>query len=268
MLEQRHDKIRQYLYQHGLSSVQTLVEHTDSSLATIRRDLDRLEREGMIVRTRGGAKLADVSGIEVGFRQREHREVQHKRAIAQAAYQHIQAGSSIFLDSSTTALQLARRLRLHPMHLHLTTNSFAAAQELFGVPEVRLLFIGGHIRAENLATVGMYAEEMLDRLWFDQVFISANAVHIEQGLTTFDASEAAINRKMLARASERLLLCDTSKFGKVAPHHIAGVQTLNTIITDDRLSKEWAVRLEQMQVRLETVFSHNEPKSSRLQEDL
>jgi DeoR family transcriptional regulator, aga operon transcriptional repressor len=100
------------------------------------------------------------------------------------------------------------------------------------------------------------------------VLISANAIHLEQGLTTFDTAEAAINRKMLSRAGERLLLCDTSKFGKVAPHHIAGVQTLNTIITDNRLSHEWATQLEQFGVRLETVFSHNEPDGSRLQEDI
>ncbi|MFN3266307.1 MAG: DeoR/GlpR family DNA-binding transcription regulator [Deinococcales bacterium] len=259
MLEARHEKIRQYLYQHGLSSVQVLVEHTASSLATVRRDLNKLEREGVVVRTRGGAKLAEISGIEVGFRQREYREVQHKRAIAQAAYQHLMPSSSIFLDSSTTALQLARRLRLHPMEINVTTNSFAVAQELFGVPGMRLLFIGGHIRAENLATVGMYAEEMLDRLWFDQVFMSANAVHLEQGLTTFDSIEASINRKMLSRAARRFLLCDYTKFGKVAPHYVTSLKSLNYIITDNRLSAQLASQLEQYDIQLETVFSYNEP---------
>ncbi|MEY4531217.1 MAG: hypothetical protein RLZZ156_1938 [Deinococcota bacterium] len=288
MLEQRLDKIRQYLYQHGLSSVQTLVGHTNSSLATIRRDLEKLETEGVVIRTHGGAKLADSSGVEVGFRQREHREVSYKRAIAEAAYKHLQPDSSIFLDSSTTALQLARRLRLHPIRLNLTTNSFAAAQELFGVPEVQLLFVGGHIRTENLATVGMYAEETLDRLWFDQLFMSANAIHQDHGFTTFDTLEAAINRKMLNRATKRFMLSDFTKFGRIAPHHIAALSVVQHIITDSRLSSTWAEHLHKAGVHLEQTaqsitlepaqsitlephhptISHNETQVSRLQEDL
>ncbi len=261
MLEQRLDKIRQYLYQNGHSSVQTLVGHTGSSLATIRRDLEKLETGGVVVRTHGGAKLADSSGVEVGFRQREHRQVAYKRAIAEAAYKHLRPDSSIFLDSSTTALQLARRLRLHPIRLNLTTNSFAAAQELFGVPEVQLLFVGGHIRTENLATVGMYAEETLDRLWFDQLFMSANAIHQDHGFTTYETSEASINRKMLTRATQRFMLSDTTKFGQVAPHHIAGLQSVQHIITDERLSPSWSTHLAEVGVQLEQVqtISHNEP---------
>ena len=290
MLEQRLDKIRQYLYQHGLSSVQTLVGHTNSSLATIRRDLEKLETEGVVIRTHGGAKLADSSGVEVGFRQREHREVSHKRAIAEAAYKHLKPDSSIFLDSSTTALQLARRLRLHPIRLNLTTNSFAAAQELFGVPEVQLLFVGGHIRTENLATVGMYAEETLDRLWFDQLFMSANAIHQDHGFTTYDTLEAAINRKMLNRATKRFMLSDFTKFGQIAPHHSAALSVVQHIITDSRLSSTWAEHLYKAGVHLEQTLepaqsitlepaqctlephhptiSHNETQVSRLQEDL
>ncbi len=263
MLEQRLQKIQQYLYQHGHSSVQTLVEYTDSSLATVRRDLEKLEAEGVVIRTHGGAKLAETSNAEIGFRQREHREVKYKRAIAETAYAHLKPDSSIFLDSSTTALQLAKRLRLHPMRLHLTTNSFAAAQELFGVPEISLLFVGGHIRSENLATIGMYAEETLDRLWFDQLFMSANAIHAEHGFTTFDTSEAAMNRKMLSRAAERYMLCDATKFGKIAPHHVAALQVAQHIITDQRIPDHWKQHLANVGVQLEQVstthiISHNE----------
>ncbi len=253
MLEQRLDKIRQYLYQHGLSKVHNLVGHTGSSLATIRRDLEKLESEGVIVRTHGGAKLADSSNAEIDFRQREHRQVAYKRAIAEAAHKHLKAGSSIFLDSSTTALQLAKRIRLHPIGLNLTTNSFAAAQELFGVPEVKLLFVGGHIRTENLATVGMYAEETLDRLWFDQLFMSSNAIHQDHGFTTYEPTEAAMNRKMLARATQRFMLCDHTKFGKIAPHHIAGLQIVQHVITDQRLSQNWAIHFEDIGVQLEQI---------------
>ena len=170
-------------------------------------------------------------------------------------------------------------MRLQPIRLNLSTNSFAAAQELFGVPEVQLLFVGGHIRTENLATVGMYAEETLDRLWFDQLFMSANAIHQDHGFTTYEPSEAAINRKMLSRATVRFMLSDSTKFGQVAPHHIAGLQSVQHMITDERLSPTWSghlakagVQLEQAKagiqleqakagIQLEQVqtFSHNEP---------
>jgi DeoR family fructose operon transcriptional repressor len=253
MLDTRLQSIQQLLYAQGPMSVQHIAKHTGASIATVRRDLGRLEAQGVVVRTHGGAKLAQASGVEVAFQAREHVEVIFKRAIAEAAYNHLQPGTTIFLDAGTTVLQLARVLRLRPLPLSVVTNGLAIAQELMGVNEVKLLMLGGQLRTENLSSVGMYAEEMLSRLWFDQLFLGTNAVHLEHGLTSFDMSEASINRKMLERASVRMVLVDASKFGRTAPHQVAPLNDVHHVISDTRLEVAWVKQLTSLGLTLERV---------------
>jgi DeoR/GlpR family transcriptional regulator of sugar metabolism len=251
MLEERLQRIQHLLFTQGPSSVSALAELTHSSEATIRRDLDRLEQLGLVERTRGGAKLAHGAGIEVAFQAREHQHVAHKRAIAQTAYEHLRSNSTILLDAGTTVLQLARIIRLNPLPITIITNSLAVAQEVLGVGGINLYLLGGQVRPENLSSVGMYTEEALRRFWADQLFLGSNAVHLEQGLSSFDPQEASINRVMLERAETRYLLADSSKFDSRAMHHVAPLSSLQHVITDSRLPTGWRDALGQLNIELE-----------------
>jgi DeoR family fructose operon transcriptional repressor len=239
---ERLDAIRGYLYAHGFSSVQALADAVGASLATIRRDLQFLEREGAIDRVHGGARIAEGSSVEVAFQERAKRNLVAKRAIAGAAYRALVPHATVFLDAGTTILQLARLIRLNPLPLRIFTNGLTVAQELLNVPNIDVAVLGGQLRSENVSLVGPEAEAMLDTLWFDQLFLGVSAIAPDGAIYSVDSAEASLNRRMLMRSAETYLLADATKFGTAATYRVAPVSSAR-IITDWRLGSEWRERL-------------------------
>jgi DeoR/GlpR family transcriptional regulator of sugar metabolism len=149
MKPERAQAIRQFLFSQGSSSITAIAHAVGASIPTLRRDLVQLEEEGVVVRTHGGARLADQFEVEVAFEQREAHALMAKRAIGDLAYDMLQPGSSVFLDSGTTVLQLARRIRVNPLPLNVFTNCLPAAQMLIDVAGVKVTLLGGQLRKEN-----------------------------------------------------------------------------------------------------------------------
>lgn len=243
MKDDRLTAIRQHLYSHGFSSVQAIADAVGASLATIRRDLMVLEAEGVIARTHGGARISSSSGVEVAFALREQENLAAKRAIADIAFEMLRPYSSVFLDAGTTVLQLARRLRLDPMPLSVFTNGIVVAQTLMEVPGLSVTVIGGKLRAENASMVGAAAEAMIDRLWFDQLFLGAGAIGDDRRLYSLDASEARLNEMMMARSAETVLLADASKFDRRLTYLVTPLGPSMRIVTDEALSASWRRKL-------------------------
>ena len=242
---ERLDAIRSHLYAHGFSTIQALAESVGASLATIRRDLQVLEREGSIDRVHGGARIAEGSSIEVAFQERAKRNLAAKRAIAAAAYELLRPHATVFLDAGTTVLQLSRLIRISPLPLRIFTNGLAVAQEFLNIPDLEVALLGGELRSENASLVGPQAEAMLESLWFDQLFLGASAVGQDGAIYSVDSAEASLNRRMLARAEQRFLLADSSKFGSMATYRVAAVSATR-IVTDSKLTAEWRARLADM----------------------
>ncbi|MFS2155837.1 DeoR/GlpR family DNA-binding transcription regulator [Pseudomonas sp. Pseusp122] len=244
--DERLSLICQHLYSHGESTIQTIADIADASLATVRRDLLSLEADGTIHRTHGGARIAKSAGVEVAFDLRENQNLFAKRAIAEVAYEQIVPGSSIFLDAGTTVLQLARRLRLDPLPLSVFTNCLNVAQVLMNTPGISIVLLGGQLRAENASMVGALAEAMIENLWFDQLFLGAGAIAPDACIYSLDASEAQLNQKMLARAGSTLLLADSSKFDQRLTYRVAPLSPALTVISDEQLSAKWQSRLQEL----------------------
>ncbi|NDW06444.1 DeoR family transcriptional regulator [Jiella sp. 40Bstr34] len=243
MKRDRLSAIRQILYSSGSSSIEEIAEAVGASPATVRRDLVTLESAGAITRTRGGARIADSAGIEVAFQHREQQNLAAKRAIAEAAFETLAPHCSLFLDAGTTALQLARCIRLNPMPLSVFTNCLVTAQHLMDVAGIKVTVIGGVLRTENASMVGSLAEELLDRLWFDHLFLGAGAIAEDLSIYSLDEAEARLNEKMLTRATLKTLLVDHSKFGRRLTYRVAALAPEIEIITDDGLEASWRQRL-------------------------
>src|SRR3569623_844516 len=141
----RLDAIRSYLYAHGFSSIQALSDSVGASLATIRRDLQVLEREGAIDRVHGGARIAEGSSVELAFQERAKRNLAAKRSIAAAAYELLVPHAAVFLDAGATVLQLARLLRVNPLPLRIFTTGLAVAQDFLDIPHHELALHGGQL---------------------------------------------------------------------------------------------------------------------------
>lgn len=239
----RLSAIRQHLYARGSSSVQALAEAVGASHATIRRDLLTLETEGVVDRTHGGAQISAPAGVEVAFAVREQANIAAKRAIADAAFDMIEPHCAVFLDAGTTVLQLVRRLRIDPIPLTVFTNGLSVAQALMDVPRVTATVIGGRLRRENASMVGPAAEAMIERLWFDRLFLGAGAIADDGCIYSLDEDEARLNETMRRRATATALLADSSKFGRRLTHKVGALDDSVLVITDDRLPGSWRQRL-------------------------
>lgn len=244
MKTERAQAIRQFLFSNGSSPIAAIADAVGASIPTLRRDLIELEEEGVVIRTHGGARLADQFEVEVAFEQREAHALLAKRAIGDLAYDMLHPGSSIFLDSGTTVLQLARRIRVNPLPLNVFTNCLPAAQMLIDVTGVKVTLLGGQLRKENSSVVGPLAEEMLDRLWFKQLFLGAGAIADDGFLSSIDENEARLNSVMLSRAERRVLLADASKFGQRLTYKVAPLSDMHAVVTDDALIPDWAERIQ------------------------
>ncbi|WP_249206724.1 DeoR/GlpR family DNA-binding transcription regulator [Gluconobacter cerinus] len=228
-------QIRHYLYLNGMSGVHELARQVDASLATIRRDLQLLEEQGIVIRTRGCASLTASIDREVAFEARENHALEHKRAIADQAFCRIERGSKVFFDAGTTVLQLARRLRISPMPLTVFSNNIMVSEMLSGVEGVETILLGGRVRHTNRSLVGLLAEQALEKLWFDQVFLGASAVQPDATISTPDEEEARLNALMMKRTDTCFLLVDSTKFARHSTYSVGFLDQVSCIFTDTDL---------------------------------
>ena len=250
MKPDRLASIRDHLYAHGASSAEDLALAVGSSVATIRRDLVVLARQGIVDRSFGSVRIASGAGIEIAFEVRERQNLAQKRAIAATAYELIRPHGAVFLDASTTVLQLARLLRVSPVPLAVFTNGLAVAQELMHVSKLRVTLLGGALRSENASVVGPAAEAMLDRLWFDQLFLGVSTVGDDGYIYSLDAVEASLNERMIERSAAVAVMADSGKFGRRATHRVGPLTPSIRVITDPDLSKIHRRRLAEAGVDL------------------
>ena len=256
---ERLDAIRSHLYANGFSSIQGLAGAVGASLATIRRDLQALEREGAIDRVHGGARIAEGSSVEVAFQERAKHNLSAKRALAAAAYKLLSPHATVFLDAGTTVLQLARLIRINPMPLRIFTNGLSVAQEFLNVPNLEVVVLGGQLRSENASLVGPQAEATLDGLWFDQLFLGVGAVGDDGAIYSVDSAEASLNGHMLPRSAQRFVMADASKFSTMATYRVAPLSAVTRVITDHRLSAEWRRRFDELGIAATIVEAGGSP---------
>ena len=235
--------IRTHLFTKGFSSVVEIAEAFGVSEPTVRRDLMELEAAGVITRSHGGARIAESSGAEVAFEAREQINLAPKRAIGAAAWQMLHPDTAVFLDAGTTVLQLARRLRLNPVPLRVFTNCLVVAQLLMPVEALTVTLLGGVIRPQNASMVGTLAEEALERLWFDQLFLGAGAIAETGEISSADDQEARLNGRMLARANRVVVLADADKFGHRLTFRVGRLGPGMQVVTEARLDAGWQQRL-------------------------
>ncbi|MHA3914402.1 DeoR/GlpR family DNA-binding transcription regulator [Halovulum sp. GXIMD14793] len=242
--------IRQVLFARGHMSIAELAAAVDASEPTIRRDLTVLERDGTIERTHGGAQISGNSDIEIAFESREQINLDVKRAIGERAYDMLNPGSSVFLDAGTTVLQLARLIRLRPMALRIFTNCLPVAQHLMQVPDVSVTLLGGALRVQNASMVGPLAEQALQSLWFDQVFLGVGAVGPDLAIYSADEQEARINKLMLERTNAPIILADSDKFNTRLTYQVGPLVGQMAIVSDTSLAHDFARKLNETGIAL------------------
>lgn len=218
--------------------VSELSREYEVSEETIRRDLDRLEDEGYIVKSYGGAVLNESNVTELPHNVRRGVNTAAKQRIAELAYNEIEENDHIFLDASTTSVFIAKNIK-QKEHLTVITNSIENLLELSMVTGWDIISTGGQLRPGTMSLTGWKTAETLSAYHVDKVFMSCKGISADKGITDGNDETAGIKQAMIASADRVYLAADLSKFGKTAFSQICGFNKIDTVITDSEPDAVW-----------------------------
>jgi DeoR family transcriptional regulator, fructose operon transcriptional repressor len=210
----RWERICALVSQQGECSVEELIEILGVSGMTIRRDLQALAEQGKVIRTHGGAALAERISFEFDFLRRAKQQQAAKAAIGATAAALVEEGQSLLLDSGTTTLALSRQLRGH--RLTVITTSLPIASQLQYDPQITVLLLGGYLRAGSPDLAGALTESNLETLHADVAFIGADAIDARGAVYNQSPEVARMLTKMAAAANRVFVVADHTKLGRTA----------------------------------------------------
>jgi DeoR/GlpR family transcriptional regulator of sugar metabolism len=213
LAETRRRAIAEALRSTGSVTVAEVEASFGVSPMTARRDLDELERRGILRRTHGGAVLPTTSAHEDSFARRLAVATEPKRRLAEEAVALMAPGETVFLDSSTTSYFVARRVVETGLATTILTNSLPVMELVFndGGPNLELIGVGGTLRRLTRSFVGPFAVRTVQGHFADRLFLSVKGLTETGMMTDADALEAEVKRTMIAQAGEATLLIDSSK---------------------------------------------------------
>ena len=212
------------------------------STATVRRDLDELAAQGLLRRVHGGAVATERSS-EPHFEVKVAEAAEEKERIAARAVSLLAPDETIYLDSGSTTLAVARLLRGWD-RLTVVTNSLPIANELGGQGP-RLILIGGEYRPTSQAFVGPLSRHLLEHVHVSKALVGTYALSLEDGLSTTDASEAFTKALALDRATEVIGLADSRKLGTTSFAHAGRLDQVDVLVTDAQINDHVARDLQQ-----------------------
>jgi len=201
------------------------------SKVTARTDLDDLESKGLLVRTHGGAVLAERHDLVRLISDTINENSDKKKKICALAARLVDPGQNIIIDSGSTTFHLAKLVANRPVTV--ITNSALVIQELMGVGQVELIVVGGILRRPSMAFMGAYARHSFEQIHADILFLGASGVSLEHGVTCTNLIEADTKQAMIRSVSKVCLLVDSTKFGKTSLATICDWNAVDILITDD-----------------------------------
>ena len=245
---ERQREIVRLLVDAGSLRVGDLVEAFEVSDETIRRDLAVLEEQGFLTRTHGGA-IAEGVHRETTFQRRAREFVAEKDAIARAAAELVEDGSTIILDSGTTMRHFAKHLR-HKRDLVVITNGINNTNELLANPSLTLVLTGGVVRRATEGATGELAVATLKSLRADHTFIATQGFSAKGGMTYPSFEEVAVKRALIESGSQVTLLADGSKCGRESMVRVAPLTAVQRIITSPPIAEEEQASIRELGIEL------------------
>lgn len=249
VLNERQIRIVEALETTKYISVNELSERLNVSLVTIRKDLTLLEQEGYLHRTHGGASKQMRYVFDQTVSEKEMLNVEQKQKIATKALSYVKEGDFIILSSGTTIHLLAQRL---PDNKNITvlTPSLRVALDVCKKHNINTIHLGGEVRKNSTATIGALAEETLSNFSCTTLFLGIEGIDLDFGISTTNAGEAHLNKKMLERVDKVIVLADASKVHRRGFGFICYVEKIDMLITDASIDPEFVEELERRGVEV------------------
>jgi DeoR/GlpR family transcriptional regulator of sugar metabolism len=232
--DNRQQEMLHLLGEHGTLTISELATRYEVSDMTIRRDLNQLAAQGLLVRTRGGAAASSSGSFEPPFALRERTRTAAKAEIAAAATREVVEGQTVLLDGGTTGLAIADALA--GRNLTVCTLNVRIAERLAADSSMRVMIPGGTIRPGEFSVVGPEAEAVLSRFRFDVYLMTASGVSVDAGVTEWNADDAAVKRAALTASRRTVLVADAGKFGAEAFVRVCPLSQVDMLVTDAGLA--------------------------------
>ncbi|ATW51892.1 DeoR/GlpR family DNA-binding transcription regulator [Streptomyces peucetius] len=264
---ERWSRLLELLAAEGRLEVEDAATTLEVSPATIRRDLDELAEQQMLVRTRGGA-IAHGVAYELPLRYKSSRHASEKQRIAAAVAELIGEGDVVGLNGGTTTTEVARALALRAggsgggrressdasaPSFTVVTNALNIAGELAVRPQIKIVVTGGVARPQTYELVGPLTVGVLNEVVLDVAVLGVDGVDPQLGVMTHQEDEASISRLFAERARRVIVVTDSSKMGRRAFARICGLDRIDVLVTDSALPSDMAARLTEAGIKVHTV---------------
>jgi len=231
---QRRERIQEYLAIHQIARSADLCNLLETSEATVRRDLEWLEKKGILERTHGGAILSQRMIFEQEYQQRVQHHPEEKKLIGELAASLIEEGDIVFVNSGTTATQVLQHIR-SDSRITVFTNNVNAAIEL-GEPGFHYYLIGGEFQSRSNSLAGRFAIENLSKVYANKAIFGVDGISVKHGCTVPTNAEAEVMRYMIERTKGQVIIvADHSKWGVVSNFQVASINEINKFVSDDGL---------------------------------
>ena len=251
--EQRINIIMDEINRKGYLSMEDIAKKINVSVSTIRRDIKELETKVALERVRGGAvKNRVATSYEPPFAERLDLFNEEKQRIAKAAHDMVQENETLFLDSGTTVLELAKLLN-DVGQLYAATNDLMIATALSAYNNVDLMVLGGKVRKKHHSITGYFAESMLSQIHADKAFIGADGIDFNIGVMNFSTEEVQVKQMMMQASQQVIVLCDHSKFDRIAFVNVCAFKDIDLLITGKEADPAYLQKLSKLRVKCITV---------------
>lgn len=233
---ERRRRIYSTLLQNGFVKVAALTRQFGVGINTIRNDLDSLAEEGKLVRVHGGAMPAETPALRPSYPETRETFLLEKSWIGRAAVPFVPEAGTIMIGSGSTTLEMVREMRPNP-RLQVVTNSLPAAMHLASGNIAGVEILGGSVRPESLSTE---SDEMLEKCYWDAVFMGVAALDLQRGITALDRREARFGSVIIGNSRRLIVLCDSSKINKFSYVQVGPANLIQVLITDRNIDASTA----------------------------
>lgn len=244
---ERRNLILEKLQQEKKVVVSELSQLYNVSEETIRRDLDKLEKEGFATKSYGGAVVNEDLSIDMPFSIRKNQNVAGKQKMAEIVADLVNEGDHLFLDASTTAVFVAKALK-EKERLTIITNSMEILLELTDVSGWTIISTGGNLKEGYLAFLGSRTEEAIRSFYVDKVIFSCKALDMDWGIMESRESFGMAKKAMIRSAKKKILVVDSTKFDQTAFSVAGKLREVDVVVTDRRPSERWLHQFSEQQI--------------------
>jgi DeoR/GlpR family transcriptional regulator of sugar metabolism len=246
---QRRDKILELLKEDGSAKVIDLARVFKVTEVTIRQDLEKLEKDGLVLREHGGAYLKNIEDQVRTFSLSHQENMDKKELIAIKCLEYIESGDSIILDSGSTTTEIAKKLKGFK-NLTVITNAINIAMMLGTKPGIELIVTGGEFKPPTLSLTGQKAADFFKGINVQKLFLATAGLSLKAGLTYPSISDLVVKKAMIDAAETTYLVADSTKIGKSSFASLGALSLIDYIITDDGIEAKHKEVLKENDIEL------------------